>query len=134
MKKVKNNLIKIYLFFKSSLDEDDDDEILSSSTTGHLWKSAFGPRGGAQFLDICLLKKAYMKTLEEMSDEEQDTETVSSIVNTIVDKIDEQDNDEIGLAERIGKRSLTTSTVNLESNTQRMKRLRSNTANSNISI
>jgi hypothetical protein len=75
-----------------------------------------------------------MKTLEEMSDEEQDTETVSSIVNTIVDKIDEQDNDEIGLAERIGKRSLTTSTVNLESNTQQMKRLRSNTANSNISI
>jgi hypothetical protein len=114
-------------------DEDEDDEILSSSTTSRLWKSAFGYRDGAQFLDICLLKKAYMKVLEEMSDEEEeeeDAETVSSVVNTIIDQID----DEIGLAERVGKRSLTASTVNFESDTQRMKRLRCNPTNTNISV
>ncbi|CAF0875450.1 unnamed protein product [Adineta steineri] len=115
-------------------DEDDDDEILSSSTTGRLWKSAFGCRGGAQFLDVCLLKKAYMKTLEEMSDDEQDDETVSTVVNTLVDQIDEQDNDEIDLAQRISKRSLTTSTVNSENNKQQTKRLRSNPTNANISV
>jgi hypothetical protein len=76
-----------------------------------------------------------MKTLEDMSDdeeeEEEEDETISSIVNTIVDQIDEQANDEIGLAERIGKRPLT---VSSESDTQRLKRLRSNTANANISV
>lgn len=64
-----------------------------------------------------------MKAVEEMSDDEQETETISSIVNTLVDQID----DDIGLAQRIGKRSLTTSIVNFESNT---KRLRSN----NVSV
>jgi hypothetical protein len=68
-----------------------------------------------------------MKTLEEMSDDEQDTETISSIVNTLVDETALQIDDDIGLAERIKKRSLTTSIVNnLENNTQQMKRLRSN--------
>jgi hypothetical protein len=111
------------------LDEDDDEEILSSSTTGSLWKSAFARRGGAQFLDVCLLKKSYLKAVEEMSDEEQETETISSVVNTIVEKVD--DDDDIGLAERIGKRSLT---INLENETQRMKRLRSHTSNEHFSV
>ncbi len=113
------------------LDEDEDEEILSSSTTGSLWKSAFARRGGAQFLDVCLLKKSYLKAVEEMSDEEQEqeTETISSVVNTIVEKVD--DDDDIGLAERIGKRSLT---INLENETQRMKRLRSHTSNEHFSV
>lgn len=77
-----------------------------------------------------------------MSDEEDD-ETVSSIVNTLVDQtvsrtdpnnILNDDDDEMGLAERLGKRSLTMSTVNLDSHTQQIKRLRSNTTNANISI
>jgi len=107
-------------------DEDEDDEILSSSTTASLWKSAFARRDGEQFLDICLLQRSYTKTL----DEEEDTETITSVVNTIVDQID----DDIGLAHRIGKRSLTASTVNLENETQKMKRLRSNPLNANISV
>ncbi|CAF1396856.1 unnamed protein product [Rotaria sordida] len=127
-------------------DSDEDDEISSSSTTAHLWKTAFGRRGAAQFLDICLLKKAYMKALEDMSDDEQDLDIVSSIVNTLVDKIvvqinqqdnnddDDDDNDEIGLAKRIGKRSLTTSTVNFESDAQQIKRLRNNSTNANVSV
>ncbi|CAF4035851.1 unnamed protein product [Rotaria sordida] len=130
-------------------DSDDDDEISSSSTTAHLWKTAFGRRGAAQFLDICLLKKAYMKALEDMSDDEQDLDIVSSIVNTLVDKIvvqinqqdnndddddDDDDDDEIGLAKRIGKRSLTTSTVNFESDAQQIKRLRNNSTNANVSV
>ncbi|CAF4487013.1 unnamed protein product, partial [Rotaria sp. Silwood2] len=122
---------------------DENDEILSSSTTGHLWKTAFGRRGAAQFLDVCLLKKAYMKALEDMSDDEQDLDAVSSIVNTLVDKIvvqinqqndDDDDDDEVDLAERIGKRSLTRSTMNLGGDAQPIKRLRSNIANANVSV
>ncbi|CAF2978222.1 unnamed protein product [Rotaria sp. Silwood2] len=124
-------------------DSDENDEILSSSTTGHLWKTAFGRRGAAQFLDVCLLKKAYMKALEDMSDDEQDLDAVSSIVNTLVDKIvvqinqqndDDDDDDEVDLAERIGKRSLTRSTMNLGGDAQPIKRLRSNIANANVSV
>ncbi|UJR14577.1 hypothetical protein I4U23_001573 [Adineta vaga] len=117
-------------------DDDEDDEILSSSTTGHLWKSAFGSRGGAQFLDVCLLKRAYMKTLEEMSDEEdEENQTVLSVIDTLLDKIDEQeDEDNIGLAQRLGKRSLTTSTVNLHNDFSQTKRLRSNISNAHISV
>ncbi|CAF3313331.1 unnamed protein product [Rotaria socialis] len=144
---------KLFLNTPTTLDDDEedsdeDDEILSSSTTGRLWKTAFGRRDGSQFLDICLLKKAYIKTLEEMSDddhdeaeeeEKKDLDTISSIVDTLVDqtvvRIDQQnDDDEIVLAERIGKRSLTTSTVNFESGTQKIKRLRSTTASANVSI
>ena len=106
-------------------EDEEEDETLSLSTTGSLWKSAFSR---TQFLDICLLKKSYMKTLEEMSDDEQEGETViSSVVNTLVDQTaDQVDDDDLGLAQRIGKRSLTTSTVSLENENQQMKRLRSN--------
>jgi hypothetical protein len=107
--------------------EDDDDDTLSSSTTGSLWKAAFSRRGGTQFLDICLLQKSYMKALEDMSDDEQETETetISSILNDLIDRIDDDD-DDLGLAKRIGKRSLTASTVSLENESQQLKRLRSN--------
>ncbi|CAF1229562.1 unnamed protein product [Rotaria sp. Silwood1] len=122
-------------------DSDEDDEILSSSTTRCLWKTAFGRRGAAQFLDVCLLKKPYMKALEDMSDDEQDIDTVSSVLNTLIDKIvvqinqqNDDDDDDVDLAVRIGKRSLTTSTVNLENDVQQIKRLRSNTTNANVSV
>jgi len=71
-----------------------------------------------------------MKTLEDMSDDEEDIEIISSIINTLVDQTVSQINDEIGLAQRIGKRSLTTSIINFESDTQQIKRLRSN----NVSV
>jgi tetrahydromethanopterin S-methyltransferase subunit H len=74
-----------------------------------------------------------MKALDDMSDEEQDIEVVSSIINTIVNQTvtltEEQDNDEIGLAQRIEKRS-----VNMESDIQQMKRLRSNPVNASLSV
>ncbi|CAF3425717.1 unnamed protein product [Rotaria sp. Silwood1] len=75
-----------------------------------------------------------------MSNDKQDPHTVSSLINILVDKtgvrIDLQDDDDdvINLAERIGKRSLTTSKINLESDVQQIKRLRNNTANTNVSI
>ncbi|CAF0848939.1 unnamed protein product [Rotaria sp. Silwood1] len=81
-----------------------------------------------------------MKKLEDMSNDKQDPHTVSSLINILVDKtgvrIDLQDDDDdvINLAERIGKRSLTTSKINLESDVQQIKRLRNNTANTNVSI
>lgn len=115
------------------LDEDEIDEEISSSTSGSLWKSVFSRHGGRQFLDICLLKKAYMKTLEEISDDddEQDEEetekVVSSVVNNLLNQIDEDDDDEIGLAQRISKRSLTASIIGLENETHPLKRLRGNT-------
>jgi len=65
-----------------------------------------------------------MKAVEEMSDDEQEIETISSILNTLVDQTVLQINDDIGLAERIGKRSI----VNFENN--KLKRLRTN----NISV
>lgn len=116
------------------LDDEEENEETSSSKGGSLWKSVFSRRDGRQFLDICLLKKAYMKALEEMSDddeqeeEEDDEEAVSSVINTLVNQIDDQqeDDDEVGLAQRIKKRSLTTSTMNLENETHPMKRLRGN--------
>ena len=122
------------LFF---LEEDEDDEILSSSTTGRLWKTAFGRRGGQNFLDICLLKKAYMKALDDMSEEEQDIETISLVLNTIVDQTvandEDQNNDDIGLAARISKRSIT-STMNVENDAHQMKRLRSGPAAAIVSV
>ena len=113
------------------LDEEEDEETLSSSSTGRLWKFAFSRPHGTQFLDICLLKKAYMKALEDMSEdeeeeEEEDTEAISSIINTLVDQID--DEDDVGLAQRIGKRSLTTSTMSFENEIQQVKRIRGNTS------
>ncbi|UJR32198.1 hypothetical protein I4U23_019663 [Adineta vaga] len=120
-------------------EEDEDDEILSSSTTGRLWKASFGRRGGQNFLDICLLKKSYMKALEDLDEEgeDQDIETVSSILNNIVDQAvtngDEQNNDDIGLASRIAKRSIT-STMNPENDDHQMKRLRSNATATLVSV
>ena len=127
---------KLFLSTPMTLDndqeeEDEDEETSSSSTNGSLWKSVFSRRGGTQFLDICLLKKAYMKTLEETSDDEQEEENkevVCSVMNTLLNQIDDnEDDDEIGLAQRISKRSLTTSTMNLQNETHPMKRLRGNT-------
>ena len=121
-------------------EETEDDEILSSSTTSRLWKASFGRRGGQHFLDICLLKKAYMKALDDLGDEEQDIETVSSILNTIVDQAvtnddddDDQNHDEVGLAARIAKRSIT-ATTNTENDDHQMKRLRSNPAATLVSV
>jgi hypothetical protein len=122
----------IKYFYFTFLDEEEDGEILSSSTTGRLWKTSFARRGIQNFLDICLLKKSYMKALEDMDGEdEQDTEIVSSVLNTIVDQTaandDEHDeqNDDVGLAVRITKRSITSST-NVGNDVHQMKRLRSN--------
>ena len=143
-KKKQNEIIliienKIFLY----LDEDEDGEILSSSTTSRLWKTAFARRNGQQFLDICLLKKAYMKALEDMTegDDDSDKETVSTVLNTIVDQAvendddddDEQNNDNLGLAARIAKRSLT-STTNIENDQQQMKRLRSTQTSTTVPV
>ena len=75
-----------------------------------------------------------MKALEDVSDDEHDIDTVSSILNSLVDQVELSDNDEMGLAQRIGKRPLITSAVSLENNVQQIKRLRSNTPNANVSI
>lgn len=102
--------------------DDDQDEILSSSTTGSLWKAAFTPHGGTQFLDLCLLKKAYLRALEDETDEnENEGDVISSILNDIIDEID----DETSLAHRIGKRCLANSIIECENQCQPTKRLRS---------
>lgn len=82
---------------------------------------------------MCLLKKAYMKALEDMeemdNDEQEDKEVVTEVLSTIVEQTvdddDEQNNDDIGLAARIAKRSIT-STMNVENDANQIKRLRSN--------
>jgi len=110
-------------------EEDIDDDTVSSSTTGRLWKASFGRRGGQHFLDICLLKKAYMKALEDMDDngdDDEEIEAVSSTLNNMVEQVvANDDNDEIGLASRMAKRSITSS-INTENDAHQMKRLRSN--------
>jgi hypothetical protein len=132
----------MYYFF---LEEEAEDEIVSSSTSGRLWKASFGRRDGQHFLDICLLKKAYMKALDNMDDDEQDIEAVSSVLNTMVDQAvanddeddvdddDEENGDETGLAARIAKRSIA-ATMNLENDAHQMKRLRSNPAAAAVSV
>ncbi|CAF0832032.1 unnamed protein product [Adineta ricciae] len=118
-------------------EEDEDDEILSSSTTGRLWKASFGRRGAQHFLDICLLKKSYMKALDDLGQEEQDTEVVSSILNDIVDQAvindDDDDDDDAGLISRIAKRSIA-STMSVDSDDHQMKRLRSNATGTLVSV
>ncbi|CAF3969523.1 unnamed protein product [Rotaria sp. Silwood2] len=117
-------------------EENEDDEILSSSTIGRLWKAAFGRRGGQKFLDICLLKKAYMKALEDLGNEEQHDDTVSSVLNTIVDQTaadDEEQNDDVGLAARIAKRSII-SEANMENDPHAMKRVRNNSSAATASV
>ena len=80
-----------------------------------------------------------MKTLEEMSDDEEDddAQTVSTLLETLVtrvaDQFDEQDMDDVGLAKRVAKRALT-STVNSASDTQQIKRLRSSAAPTRVSV
>ena len=103
---------------------EEDDEILSSSTTGRLWRSAFGRRGGQQFLDICLLKKAYVKALDDLDDDdEQDAETVNDLLHSLVDQTVNEANEDLGLATRIGKRPIN-SVMEMENDVQQMKRLR----------
>jgi len=87
-----------------------------------------------------------MRALEDMGDDddEQEIETVSSVLNTIIDQTvandnddddddDEQNNDDIGLAARISKRSIT-STMNIENDAHQMKRLRSNPKAAIVSV
>jgi hypothetical protein len=78
-----------------------------------------------------------MKALEDIGDDQEpEVETVSSVLDTMVDQTaandeeedddddgDEQNNDDIGLAARIAKRSIN-ATTNLENDSQQMKRLR----------
>ena len=117
------------------LEEDEDDEILSSSATGRLWKASFGRRGAQHFLDICLLKKSYMKALDDLGEEEQDTEVVSSILNDIVDQavLNHDDDDDAGLVSRIAKRSIA-STMSVDGDDHQMKRLRSNATGTLVSV
>ncbi|CAF3499829.1 unnamed protein product [Rotaria socialis] len=128
-------------------EQDEDDDILSSSTTARLWKASFGRRGGQKFLDICLLKKAYLKALDGLGDEEEEedgehAEEVSSVLNTIVDQTaadeddyddTEQNNDDVGLAARITKRSMA-SELSLEKDPHEMKRLRSSSATTAVLV
>ncbi|CAF0738063.1 unnamed protein product [Rotaria sordida] len=118
-------------------EEENDAEILSTSTVGRLWKAAFGRRAGQKFLDICLLKKAYMKALEDLgNDEQEEVETVSSVLTTIVDQAvgdDAEQNDDIGLAARIAKRSII-SEPNIGNDTHEMKRLRNNSSTDTVSV
>jgi hypothetical protein len=60
-------------------------------------------------------------------------ETVSTLLNTLVERIvDEQDVDDMNLAKRIGKRSLL-STVNTNDDRQQMKRTRNNQMQRHVS-
>ena len=116
----------LYVSAPFIVEAEEDDEILSSSTTGRLWRSAFGRRGGQQFLDICLLKKAYVRALDELDNDEQDAETVSDLLQSLVDEtvnVAAANDDDLGLATRIGKRSII-SVVEIENDAQQMKRLR----------
>ncbi len=83
-----------------------------------------------------------MKALEDIGDDQEpEVETVSSVLDTIVDQTaaaddddgDEQNNDDIGLAARISKRSIT-STMNIENDAHQMKRLRSNPTAAIVSV
>jgi hypothetical protein len=86
-----------------------------------------------------------MKALEDMDDDEPETEAVSSVLNTVVEQAaadeddddddddDEQNTDETGLAARIAKRSIASAT-NVENDAHQMKRLRSNPAAAAVSV
>ena len=85
-----------------------------------------------------------MKALEDMDDDEPETEAVSSVLNTVVDQAaadenddddddDEQNTDETGLASRIAKRSIASAT-NVENDAHQMKRLRSNPSAAAVSV
>lgn len=121
-------------------EQDEDDEILSSSTTGRLWKAAFGRRGGQKFLDICLLKKAYMKALEGLTDGEQEPGTASSVTNSNVDNTisDSQDqsrdgDDDADLASRTGKRSMATGN-DRDNDSHEMKRSKNSPTSSSATV
>lgn len=69
-----------------------------------------------------------------MVEEEENVETVSSVVNTIVEQStipddDSQDNDETSLTARAEKRSIA-STLNADNDPNEMKRLRSSPTSS----
>lgn len=105
-------------------DDADDEEILSTSTTGRLWKCAFNRRGGQKFLDICLLKKAYMKALEEVFNDEQDKEIVTELLTSMVDQtVTNTDNEKI--EESCETNSTKRSNIVMEqTHRQQMKRIR----------
>lgn len=116
------------LFFKhfkriSSLDdEDEEEEMFSSSTTDRLVKSAFARRGIEEFLNVCLLQKAFMKTFESIPDDDDDDDEISSTLNKILDRIcqnEDEDEDELDLAARIAKRRL------ISNDSRQIKRFRS---------
>jgi len=107
-----------FLFFSSILDDVEDEEILSSSTVGRLWKASFGRRGIQNFLDICLLKKAYTKALDGI-----DTECTTNENTTAEQTSDNTENqDELDYAARLGKRVV----MGENEEEQQTKRLRSN--------
>ena len=99
-------------------DNDEEEEMFSSSSTDRLIKTAFARREIEQFLNVCLLQKRYMKTLETSTDDENE---VSSTVNQILDRVcgDDEDEDDLNLATRIAKRA----SINDES--RQIKRFRS---------
>ena len=108
-----------------SLDEGEDEEILSSSTTGRLWKASFGRRGIANFLDVCLLKKSYIKALDNMGEENlEDDGNNSADQGADTDNSRDQNHDDLGSASRNGKRSIT-SPLTTDTDEHQMKRLRS---------
>ena len=117
-----------------NLDDEDDDEILSSSSVVRLWKSVFG-RNAEPFLDVCLLKKAYLKAMED--EDEDDQMTVSSVVETLIDQVEnqisEQEIDELGLAKRLKKR-LSTAAIYSSAYYEQNKRLRSTPIENESSI
>lgn len=115
----------------SRLDEEEEEEILSSSTTGRLWKSSFGRRGIANFLDVCLLKKSYIKALDNMGEDDLDGEANPSVDQDTNDG-SETNNDDVSSPSRNGKRSIT-SPMTTDVDEHQMKRLRSTGETTSVS-
>ena len=80
-----------------------------------------------------------MKALEDLDidnqdqDQNRDQETVSFVLNTIIDKADANDNDDLGSSARISKRSIT-STTNIEKDEHDMKRQRNGSTTAVVSV
>ena len=114
------------------LDEEEDEETLSSSTMGRLWKSSFGRRGIANFLDVCLLKKAYVKALDNMDGENPVDEADPSADQDTNDGSETTNDDDGSSPSRNGKRSIT-SPMTTDADEHQMKRLRSTGETTNVS-
>ena len=69
-----------------------------------------------------------MKALEEVVQEEEDKETISTLITTMVDQttsvVEQEKSDEIPFAQRLTKRSLATSVSLRHDQDQQLKRLR----------